>query len=265
MNKRIVNILILACFIIVLILTIGFTQNNTKKTSKNTVIIEGKICSNIADNLINNVVEILKNEVPVVTSKEPFEEYYMYTSCNVNMRSGPSTDFEVLDTLMPNVYVKVCGIENDWSHISVDDSCFGYIKSEYLSPNEIPISSLNRWGIDLTKDEIDLLARIVYLEAGIDSLIGKEAVVEVVFNRLVFSDSFDNRSLHSILSEQGQFHTWKDRNSSRCNPGSEEYEAIYKVLYGRTNILSSKYVYFSTRGTNGKNLKKVGKHWFGTE
>ena len=42
----------------------------------------------------------------------------------------------------------------------------------------------NRWNITLTQEEIDLLAKIVWLESQGEPTEGQEAVVEVVFNRM---------------------------------------------------------------------------------
>lgn len=261
MRKRIFSIFILTCFLILLLYV---SISNTNETPRNTTNNDKNLHAGIVQNITTEVSIISQNITQMVAAEEPFEEYYMYTNCNVNMRSESNTESDVIDTLMPNVYVKVCSIENDWSYVSVDDTCYGYIKSEYLSTDETPISLLNRWGIELAEEEIELLARIVYLEAGIDSLLGKEAVIESIFNRMVFSDSFRG-DLYTVLSTNGQYNTWKYRNDSKCNPGAEEYEAIYNVLFGRTNILEPEYVYFSRSRANGHDFIKVGKHWFGKE
>ena len=42
----------------------------------------------------------------------------------------------------------------------------------------------NRWNISLTQEDIDLLAKIVWLEARGEPVEGQKAVVEVVFNRM---------------------------------------------------------------------------------
>lgn len=262
MKKRIFSIFILICFILVLILCVNTddTEETTNSETDNEIILYAGIIQDIT----TEMSVMSQNITQIVTAEVPFEEHYMYTNCNVNMRTESNTESEIIDTLMPNVFVKVCSIENDWSYVSVDDTCYGYIKSEYLSTDETPITSLNRWGLELTEEEINLLARIVYLEAGIDSLIGKEAVVESIFNRMAFSDNFRG-NLYTVLSTKGQYNTWKYRNDNKCNPGLEEYEAIYNVLYGRTNILEPEYVYFSRTKANGHDFIKVGKHWFGKE
>ena len=47
----------------------------------------------------------------------------------------------------------------------------------------------NRWGISLSSDERDLLAKIVWLEARGEGQIGQEAVIEIIFNRMVDNDT----------------------------------------------------------------------------
>ena len=193
-----------------------------------------------------------------VTKEKRFEEYNRYANCFVNIRKKPNKDSERITTVEPNTLVRVVGKKRKWSKVVVGD-IHGYIKSEYLSKDEIPISKLNRWGIELTEDEIYTLALIVWKEAGNQSMTGKEAVVEVVFNRMI-SETFGG-DLYSVLSRKGQFNTWKSRNNS--NPTEEEYKAIHNVLQGRTYILDYDYVYFSTRKANGYDFIKIGNHWFG--
>lgn len=190
-----------------------------------------------------------------------FDSYVVYTNCYVNFRTGPSVEFEVIQTLSPNTMVTVIGVDHGWCNIILNDQ-EGYIKSNYLSKDVTPVSELNRWGISLTDDEIYLLANIVNLEAGIDTLTGKEAVIESIFNRMTFSRSFSG-DLYSVLSSPGQYSTWSYHNNG--TPGEEEYRAIKNVLYGTTYILEPSYVYFSREKSNGHDFVKIGMHWFGKE
>ena len=119
---------------------------------------------------------------------------------------------------------------------------------------------LNRWDITLTDDEIDLLARIVMLEAGDEPNWGKEAVVEVIFNR-IYREDFPN-TLEAVLSEKGQFTTWKNRNSKAATPTDDVYESIENVLYGKTDILPYETVYFGMSAQNNKKQMVIGNHIF---
>lgn len=118
----------------------------------------------------------------------------------------------------------------------------------------------NRWGIELTEDEIDLLAKIVWVEARGESEEGQRAVVEVVFNRMV-SDLFPD-TLYDVLSQKKptQFSSWKLRNKAK--PTEKEYNSIYEVLEGNSNILREDTLYFATKKLKSKLDVKIGDHYF---
>ena len=92
----------------------------------------------------------------------------------------------------------------------------------------------NRWNITLTQEEIDLLAKIVWLESQGEPTEGQEAVVEVVFNRMA-SEKYPD-TLYDVLSQGNptQFCSWKNRE--RANPTEKEYTSIHEVLNGNTHI-----------------------------
>lgn len=118
-------------------------------------------------------------------------------------------------------------------------------------------SQSNRWGIELTDDEIDLLAKIVWLEAGNQGLEGQELVVVTIFNRII-SDDFDDE-VQDVLSASGQFSTWASRFEAR--PTDETYQAINDVLYGEVSedIASRQYHFFNNAPNGGI---QIGGHWF---
>lgn len=121
----------------------------------------------------------------------------------------------------------------------------------------------NRWGIKLKKSEIDLLAKIVYLESGGESDKGQQAVVEVIFNRIYEKGNFPD-TVQGVLSQRAgsgyQFVTWVNRNKAK--PTDRIYENIYKVLEGKTNILPYKTVFFSRGAYNNKIQIRIGGHVF---
>lgn len=131
-------------------------------------------------------------------------------------------------------------------------------KEDVEKEEEISQSNSNRWNITLTSDDIDLLAKILWLEARGESDLGKQAVVEVVFNRMIHS--YFQGSLYEVLSAKNQFSTWKNRNNAKPTEG--EYGAIKKVLNGETNILSMDTVYFSTSPRNNNVTAHIGCHYF---
>lgn len=120
--------------------------------------------------------------------------------------------------------------------------------------------SKNRWNIALTEDEIDLLARIVWLESQGEPVEGQEAVVEVIFNRMA-SGLFPN-TLYDVLSQRNpvQFCSWKNRD--RAKPTEKEYASIYEVLNGNTGILRNDTMYFSTYPLTPHVDIRIGGHSF---
>lgn len=118
----------------------------------------------------------------------------------------------------------------------------------------------NRWGIALTPSEIDLLARIVMLEAGGEGVLGQQAVTEVIFNRMV--SSCYGGSLEYVLGAKGQFSTWKNRFSSRAVPSQQVLISVLSVLNGETNILPANTLYFSRKAQNRRIQAKIGRHIF---
>ena len=102
----------------------------------------------------------------------------------------------------------------------------------------------NRWNISLTDEEIDLLAKIVWLEANGEPVEGQEAVVEVVLNRMA-SDLYPD-TLYDVLSQNNpvQFVSWKRRD--KAHPTETEYQSIYNVLNGNTDLLRNDTMNFST-------------------
>ena len=118
----------------------------------------------------------------------------------------------------------------------------------------------NRWGIQLTLDEIELLGRIVQLECGYDIPESKYATIETILNRIV--DVRYPNTLEEVLSQKGQFSTWKNRNIAEATPTTDTYECINKVLNGQTNILKMDSLKFNNKPI-GKNPIKIGKHYYG--
>lgn len=120
----------------------------------------------------------------------------------------------------------------------------------------------NRWGIQLSKEEIDLLACIVWVEARGEPDEGQQAVAEVVFNRMLHG-SFPG-TLYGVLSERSggyqQFTSWHYVSSAA--PTEKEYRNIQAVLDGRTAYTNHNTVYFSTSPQTRNITCVIGGHYF---
>ena len=123
------------------------------------------------------------------------------------------------------------------------------------------IENTNRWNIELTNEEIDLLAKILWLEARGETDnddLGQKAVVECILNRMIHWD-FEG-TLYEVLSRKNAFSTWRYRNTAE--PTEVQYEVIEEVLSGETDILDLDVVYFSTEPRNKYTARHIGNHFF---
>lgn len=125
--------------------------------------------------------------------------------------------------------------------------------------NEINIF-INRWNVQLTAEEIEILSRIVQLECGHDIKESKYATVETILNRII-NPNYPN-TLTEVLSQKGQFSTWKNRNIAKATPTADTYMCVITVLNGQTNVLSTDSLKFNNKPI-GKNPIKIGKQYYG--
>ena len=116
-------------------------------------------------------------------------------------------------------------------------------------------------GITISDEEYIELCQIVAAEAQTQSLEGQKAVVEVIFNR-VLSPEYPN-TVHGVLSQKGQFATWKLRNAKWVEPYRAVDAIAAVVANGRTVLPDTSYVYFDTKGINGRRKIKIQDHVFG--
>ena len=111
--------------------------------------------------------------------------------------------------------------------------------------------------VELTWDEQQLMAKIIWLEARGESKEGQQAVAEIILNRLV-SGKFGD-SIHDVIYGEGQFRTTpflKDADAWQA-----QYDAIDDALSG-PNILPMNVYYFATYPENGRIWGKIGGHIF---
>lgn len=121
----------------------------------------------------------------------------------------------------------------------------------------------------MTDKELDELCRVMFLECRGEPFEGKVAVAETILNRVISEDWPD--TVHDVLSQRGQFATWhhiaKAYDVKESNIAVAQAEINRAIMYvhdnGRTVLPSEKYVYFDTRGANGRNHIQIGNHYFG--
>lgn len=111
--------------------------------------------------------------------------------------------------------------------------------------------------LKLTYEEIQLLARVIWVEARGESEEGQQAVAEVILNRIA-SDGFAD-TLEGVIYADGQFRS--AGYLDEAEPHQVQYEAIDRAIYG-PYILPENVVHFATYRTNGNVWGQIGGHIF---
>ena len=199
---------------------------------------------------INMTLATLDNSV-VEELIEANDTKCIWTTKRVNLRSEPSTNSDIITTLDKRVKVQKISSSDKWVKV-IYDKKVGYVNKKYLRNTELP-------SLDFTDEDIDLLAKIIWLESRGESDEGMAAVTTVIINRVLhmkFSDT-----LYEVLSDKGEFSSWKLLDTAK--PKEREYEIIEEVLRGDwKDTLTENHVYFSTKARNSKGTIKIGNHFF---
>jgi len=111
--------------------------------------------------------------------------------------------------------------------------------------------------IQLTYEERQLLARVVWVEARGECAEGQQAVAEVVLNRMA-SGNFGN-TLNNVIYAEGQFRSVPYLEDAE--PYQAQYEAIERAIYG-PYVLPEDVVHFATFRTNDNVWGQIGGHIF---
>ena len=127
----------------------------------------------------------------------------------------------------------------------------------FIYVEEKPNATYRYPEIELTWAEMELLARVVWVEARGESFEGQQAVAEVVFNRMV-SDKFPN-TLAEVIYQNDQFRSVPYLDEAE--PSQTQYEAIEAALEG-PNVLPMDVFYFATYKTNAYVWGEIGNHIF---
>ena len=111
----------------------------------------------------------------------------------------------------------------------------------------------------LTPEEYDVLARCVEAEAGNQDLLGRQLVVDVVFNRVDSPDFPDN--VIDVIYQEHQFAVVTDGRIDKVTPSEDTYKAIDLECDIQIN---TEVMYFSAEGylPYGEPWEKVGDHYF---
>lgn len=206
------------------------------------------------DPIVQRTIEVEKvnniNSIEVSEMTWTTKDVELFNDCVDGMIS---IKYLVKDTPVERIRIYDNGISTiiyDGDEYSIGSNC--------LTTEEPSMANYNRWEIELTESEIDMLADIMFLEAHTESDESMIASIEVVFNRITH-DKFPN-TLEEVLSQSNQFVTWKHRHLAE--PTEKEYELIYAALYGETDVLSEDYVFFGRGKYNNNDPVLIDNHWF---
>ena len=133
---------------------------------------------------------------------------------------------------------------------------------EALEPERETFNLYEHIAMEMTSEEMRLLETILALEAQDEPYEGQKAVVEVIFNRVLSPDFPDN--VYDVLSQKGQFATWKWRNKPYNTPNKTQTDVIAEVIANgnQNTVLPEGYVFFSVGKVNGTDFIKIGNHQF---
>ena len=133
---------------------------------------------------------------------------------------------------------------------------------EALEPERETFNLYEHIAMEMTSEEMRLLETILALEAQDEPFEGQKAVVEVIFNRVLSPDFPD--TVYDVLSQKGQFATWKWRNKPYNTPNKTQTDVIAEVIANgnQNTVLPEGYVFFSRDKVNGTDFIKIGNHQF---
>lgn len=127
----------------------------------------------------------------------------------------------------------------------------------FIYSEPLPVRGEPRYDIQLTWEEIQLIAKVVWVEARGECNEGQQAVAEVVLNRLS-SDKFPN-NLRDVIYGENQFRSAEFLKDAA--PYQLQYEMIENALYG-PYVLPEDVFYFATTAKTDKVWGKIGGHIF---
>ena len=145
-----------------------------------------------------------------------------------------------------------CGFSGAWAFDkdAMPEDPFLYFEEDLRGEPRYP-------DIQLTYEERQLLARVIWVEAQGECEEGQQAVAEVVLNRMASPD-FGN-TLRGVIYGEGQFRSVPYLEDAE--PHQAQYEAIEAAIYG-PYVLPEGVVHFATYPTNNNVWGQIGGHIF---
>lgn len=145
-----------------------------------------------------------------------------------------------------------CGFSGAWAFdkSAMPEEPFLYYEEDLRGEPRYP-------DIQLTYEDRQLLARVIWVEAQGECEEGQQAVAEVILNRMASAD-FGN-TLKGVIYAEGQFRSVPFLEDAE--PYQAQYEAIERAIYG-PYVLPEDVVHFATYPTNDNVWGQIGGHIF---
>lgn len=165
----------------------------------------------------------------------------MFSAIMLSAATQESKETQPTQNTIQTVYVKEeCKLQHIDSTIPVNKAIYSELANQ------------------ITEDERETLARLVYLEARGQSYLGQKAVVEVVLNR-VLSDEFPN-TIDDVIYQKNQFSPAKYIETT--TPNQLQYDVVDEVLCEIYPVLNTNVLFFSTKQYNDLLYEQIGDHYF---
>lgn len=173
----------------------------------------------------------------------------------VNDPYAPNYDYWLLKNGFENGFEEgdlLCGYSGGWIYDvnAMPEDPFIYVEEKPEIEPRYP-------DIELSWEEQQLLAKVIWVEARGEPAEGQQAVAEVVLNRLS-SGKFGN-NLQQIIFAEGQFRSAAFLDEAEA--WQAQYDAIERAQEG-PYILPMNVVHFATYAVNGNVWGKIGGHIF---
>ena len=180
------------------------------------------------------------NDAGRILVNDPFEDHYTQW----NLKQGLAEGF-------PDKSI-ITGYKGSWifDPEAMPEEPFIY----KMEPNT---DTFRYAAVELTEEEIDMMAKLICMEAQSEPFEGQQAIAEVIFNRLI-AGNFQS-SVASVIQAEGQF-----KSSDRlylAKPTHIQYKAIERALYG-PYVLPKEVVFFASYPVNDDVWGTIGNHTF---
>lgn len=236
MNKKLAILSLTVVVGLAIISVSHLVDTAADNRDRNITEVENLATEDTPDKLVRSPEPAISEISPQLTEEpskvEPeitFQEIddIVYTTDVVNLRTEPSTESEIYQTLNYSVNLNRVGYsEIGWSQVEVEESIY-YISNDYIEV--VTEERLN---------DIDLLARIIWAESGNQSLEGQRAVGSVVYNRWKYEGYGSADTILGVISYPGQFCGYQS-SQWYADYSEETYIIASEVYDGHTNLPSN--------------------------